>query len=174
MISLRGFGWDMEYGARSFPVSYPEEDSMTFYYDLAPCPYFGKWEKSLTAVGWLENGYEFVKGAVSEDFFTALVGLCVEPWQPLAVAGRQPCPFCRLTGGPGELIYRMTVALGTANLFVPGGERVFVAPTMVVHYIDAHEYAPPPEFQEAVLQCLKMKSFTYLKEMKVRGISVSR
>jgi hypothetical protein len=153
----------------------PEEDGVTFFKDLDSCSYFGKWEELLTAVGWLEDGNDFAKGTVREDFFTALVRLCAEPWQPVAVAGRQPCPFCRFTKGPGQLLYGgMTVALGAANVFVPGVDRVFVAPTMIVHYIDAHEYAPPPEFQDAVMRCPGMKSFAYLKAMKARGITVSR
>jgi hypothetical protein len=148
---------------------------MAFFEDLSSCSYFGKWEESLVAVGWLESEDKLTKGPVGEGFFAALVRLCVEPWQPLAVAGRQPCSFCRFTKGPGQLSYRgMTVVLGAANVFVPGAERVFVAPTMIVHYIDAHEYAPPLEFQDAVMRCPEMKSIAYLKEMKARGITVTR
>jgi hypothetical protein len=144
---------------------------MAQFADLAPCSYFGKWENELLAVGWLESGSEFRRGAVDPSVFSSLVRLCANPWQPLVVMGRQPCPFCRFTGGPGQISFEGTqVQMGSANLFVPGTEKVFVAPTMVVHYIDAHEYAPPVEFQEAVLRCPPMRSFEYLKQMKARGM----
>ena len=148
---------------------------MTYFKDLNPCSYFGKWSETLSAIGWLDMGNDFAKGAVSDENFMALVRLCADPWQPVAVAGRHRCPFCRFTGGPAEFIYRgVDVALGASNVFVPCGDRVFVAPTMIVHYIDAHEYAPPSEFQEAVMRCPEMRSFAYLKEMKLRRILVSR
>ena len=87
--------------------------------------------------------------------------------------GRQRCPLCRHTGGPAELSYGgMKVRLGSANVFVPTEQYVFVAPTLVVHYIDAHEYAPPEVFQQAVLSCPQMKSRAYLAEMKARGLPV--
>lgn len=144
---------------------------MAFFPDLAHCSYFRQWEDSLTAIGWLESGHEFIKGTVSETFFTALVRLCVDPWQPVVFFGYHRCQFCRFSEGPTQLHYQeLTVELGNANVFVPGTERVYVAPTSIVHYIDAHEYAPPLAFQDAVLHCPKMKSFSYFKVLGAHGI----
>ena len=144
---------------------------MAFFQDLSPCSYFERWESSLLAVGWLDNGHAFTKGTVGEEFFAALIRLCVQPWQPAVLAGRHPCPLCRFTGGPGAVTYQgMTVSIGGANVFVPGLERVFVAPTMIAHSIEAHEYAPPMVFQEAVLRCPEMRSVAYLKAIKALGI----
>ncbi|NNB86422.1 hypothetical protein HJC10_33875 [Corallococcus exiguus] len=50
---------------------------------------------------------------------------------------------------------------------------MFIAPTMIVHYIDAHEYVPPMEFQEAALKCPEMRSMAYLKAIRACGISLS-
>ncbi|MCY1044054.1 hypothetical protein OV208_22245 [Corallococcus sp. bb12-1] len=144
---------------------------MAYFQDLAPCSYFGRWEASLLAVGWLESEHVFTKGAVGEDFFAALIRLCMQPWQPAVLAGRHPCPLCRFTGGPGPVTYQgLTVSIGAANVFVPALERVFVAPTMIAHYIDAHEYAPPQVFQEAVLRCPEMRSMAYLKAIRAQGL----
>ena len=41
---------------------------------------------------------------------------------------------------------------GNENFGVPSGELLFVAPEMVVHYIEEHGYCPPAEFVEAVLR----------------------
>ncbi|RKH13038.1 hypothetical protein D7V97_06655 [Corallococcus sp. CA053C] len=144
---------------------------MSFFQDLAPCSYFERWESSLLAVGWLDSGHAFTKGAVGEEFFAALIRLCVQPWAPAVFAGRHPCPLCRFTGGPGSVTYQgMTVSIGEANVFVPGLARVYVAPTMIAHYIDAHEYAPPMVFQDAVLRCPEMRSMAYLKAIKALGL----
>src|SRR5262245_4352681 len=122
---------------------------MSHFVDLSPSGYFGRWEESLFAVGWLESDHEFARGAVGEDVFSALVRLWVDPWHARATARRQPCPSCRVRKGPGHLTYQgMSVPRGSANLFVPGRNKVFAAPPMILHYVDAHEYAPPAELLE--------------------------
>jgi hypothetical protein len=141
------------------------------YSDLASCDYFGKWQDVLLAVGWLEAGRPFSKGAVSKEFFRALVQLGRDPWQPLVAAGRQTCSLCRFTGGPGELRFEETaLALGAANIFVPGKVGVYVAPSLIAHYVDGHDYCPPKEFQDAVVRCPTMKSFAYFRELRARGL----
>jgi hypothetical protein len=147
---------------------------MAEFEDLAPLTYFGKWEESLSAVGWLEATVGFARGAVSEIFFEKLVRLCVNPWQPATAAGHHPCSMCRFTGGPPSIsLGGMTVQLGVSNLFVPSKSTIFVAPTLIVHYIDAHEYQPPEVFQQAVLDCPDMRSMAYLKLIKARGLALS-
>src|SRR5262245_38025081 len=103
---------------------------MTVIEDLKPCTYFGRWEEILVAVGWLGVGRAYTKGIVSDQFFAALIRLLVDPWQPVGAAGRSVCGFCRFSGGPAQLLYAgSSVALGSTNLFVPGGEKsVFAAP----------------------------------------------
>jgi hypothetical protein len=156
------YAWSMRIGG-----------TMAYYPDLSPCDYFGRWEDILLAVGWNEHGYPFTTGSVSPDFFAKLFQMLTSPWEPVAVAGHQRCPFCRFTGGPTELYFKGgTISVGRSNLFVPCKGGVYVAPSMVAHYIDAHEYCPPSSFQEAVLVCPEMKSFSYLKEMKARRLPV--
>jgi len=57
---------------------------------------------------------------------------------------------------------------------VPTAEKVCVAPAMLIHYIDAHGYAPAPgaadEFQRAVLECPPMRSTEYLSLIPRRGL----
>jgi hypothetical protein len=68
------------------------------------------------------------------------------------------CDFCRIS----------TVG-GVANLFIPGEGVLYVAPELIVHYVDAHEYAPPIEFQRAVLACPPMRSAAYFKAILANG-----
>lgn len=144
---------------------------MAYYPDFARCDYFGKWEDALVAIGWHEAGRPFVTGHVDKVFFDALAHLLVEPWQPAAVAGRQPCGMCRFTGGPSQMhVNGEVISLGGNSLFVPGGDKIFVAPSLIAHYVDAHGYQPPAEFQRAVLSCPAMRSVEYLKSMRSRGL----
>jgi hypothetical protein len=144
---------------------------MATFKDLDPLTYFGKWQESLRAVGWIDSRSDYPQGMTTEEVFLALVRLCADPWQPVVSAGRQRCSLCRYSGGPAEVSYGgMTVRLGTANVFVPAEQYVLVAPTMVVHYIDAHGYTPPEVFQRSVLHCPPMKSSAYLAEMRAHGL----
>ena len=139
---------------------------MTYYPDLSPCDYFGPNQSALLAVGWLAAGQTYARGVVRTDFFDALVRLLVDPWQPAAHAGRAYCPFCRFTGGPTQLRYgQLSISLGSSNLFVPDAEAVYVCPSLLAHYVDAHEYCPPAPFQDAVVACPEMRSMSYLKAM---------
>lgn len=53
--------------------------------------------------------------------------------------------------------------MGTTNLWIPGDGCVYVAPSLVAHYIRAHRYAPPQEFVDAVLRCPDMHTEEYRK-----------
>ncbi|NRD44297.1 hypothetical protein [Corallococcus exiguus] len=146
-----------------------------FRQDLDPISYLEGTGAAQVAVGWLERGQPFSRGLVDEAFFMALARLCAAPWQPFVTAGRQPCTFCRFSGGPALVARKgVHVPIGASNVFVPGAERLYVAPTMVVHYIDAHEYLPPAEFQDAVLRCPEMRSMAYLKAIRALGFSLRR
>ncbi|GEN07190.1 hypothetical protein SAMN05443572_104186 [Myxococcus fulvus] len=136
-------------------------------FDLEPISLPGLESPKLRAVGWIERGFDHPKGDVTPEFMKALVGLLVDPWQPVTYAGIHRCTLCRFSGGPGQLTFEeQRVTLGVANLYVPGEEGVvYVAPSSVVHYIDAHEYVPPDEFQRAVLSCPPMRSMAYLKRV---------
>jgi hypothetical protein len=54
-------------------------------------------------------------------------------------------------------------------LFVPANGVIYVSPAMIVHYMNAHGYAPPEVFCRAVLACPPMRSMQYLKAIKECG-----
>ncbi len=81
--------------------------------------------------------------------------------------GWHDCDFCRVSSGPRQLtLDNVSVDLGNTNLFIPAGDRLLVAPSLILHYIDAHEYSPPTEFCDAVLACPEMRSMDYLKMIR--------
>jgi len=137
---------------------------MAHYPDLSACRYFSiDNEDKLIAVGWLDPDFEFTRGDVDPDVVAALCSFCVNPWEPAALMGCHDCGYCRFTTGMRTFTYNHTVMLGSSNLFIPADGFLFVAPSLILHYIDAHGYAPPREFCEAVVKCPPMRSMDYLK-----------
>jgi hypothetical protein len=78
----------------------------------------------------------------SPDVIDQLRRLIASNDEPLGFMGIHICELCE-SDGPA----------GAANLFVPTGDRIFVCPELIVHYIIAHRYRPPDSFQDAVLRC---------------------
>ena len=144
---------------------------MAFYADLSHLAYFGEENADgLLAVGWLERSQDYAHGSVEKDFFRKLVELLVDPWQPVRAMGFHECSFCHFTGGPRHLSHEgTTVQLGAANLFVPADGTLYAAPSLIAHYVDAHDYAPPTGFCEAVLSCPPMRSMAYLRALRQNG-----
>src|SRR5262249_16801875 len=106
------------------------------------------------AVGWLHPDHPYSDGEVSPEF-RSHIRRFVEKWQSSAIAlgfpfapGLHECDFCRKARGVG-------------NFGVPCGGSLFVAPEMVVHYIEEHGYRPPDEFVAALLQCPEPDSEAY-------------
>lgn len=101
------------------------------------------------AVGWLDKGFKYNTGLVSESFLDRLGLFCMDPVvMPLDPDG--DCPLCleypiidtphgRLEFGPGQLR-------------IPGRDKtVYAAPTLIYHFIKDHNYQPPQVFIDAVL-----------------------
>jgi len=142
---------------------------MTYYPDLGPCDYFPPSKATLVAVGWLENGRPVPTGEVPEQVFDQLHELSREPWGP-GFLGWHECDLCVYRYGPSKLTTNPNTH-GYRNVFVPGDAKVYVAPEMILHYIDQHGYAPPPEFQQAVLDCPRMRSVDYLQAIVKLGLA---
>lgn len=124
---------------------------MAWFADFTQCTYFPGDTTSLLAVGWLERAQPFTKGAVDPAVMEQLRELLTLPWSPVAFMGPHFCDLCE-RDAPG----------GHENLFIPFADRVFVAPQLVLHYIERHGYQPPARFIEAVLACPPMGSPEYL------------
>ena len=141
---------------------------MAYCADLTPCDYFTpEHDGRLIAVGWLAHGHDYSRGDVSTDVVARIHQLLVNPWAPAVCMGAHDCEFCRFSAGPRQFTLDNTTApLGVSNLFVPATDRLYVAPSLILHYIDAHEYSPPTEFCDAVMSCPEMRSIDYLKQIR--------
>lgn len=125
--------------------------------DLGNCNYLPLDCPALVAVGWLSTD-DFVRGRVPLDFFCKLKALCVEPWQPVAAAGRYACELCQFDAPSFS-----------DNLFIPHQGQIFIAPVAITHYIAAHHYLPPEVFIVAVMECPPTHSMAYKKALLANG-----
>jgi hypothetical protein len=114
---------------------------MAFFEDLTPyaCVHFEKDPPGTLNVGWLDRSHPYSTGATSPEFQHKLARLCAQPVRQ--TRGLHRCPFCHGRDRPG----------GSAEIRVGAGGRIYAAPTLVHHYVAAHNYRPPDEFIAAVL-----------------------
>ena len=115
-------------------------------------------------IGYLARGHFYPKGTISETFFDHLVTLVKLPlggW-----AGYHACNlgWCGLRRHPPQptIQYKgRVIGLGATDIFVPGDEVVYGAPSLILHYIRSHRYVPPSCFVNAVLNCPDPRSQEY-------------
>lgn len=126
-----------------------------YFDDLTPYSYC--LTKSLPAVlnvGWLDHSRSFRRGQAPDNFIKAL-----KRWLSKAKAnqtrGFELCRFCRMNNYQQMhvVVEERNVMLGSAEIWVPGikGE-VYASPTIIVHYVEEHEYLPPDQYIDAVLR----------------------
>jgi hypothetical protein len=118
---------------------------VTWYEDLTPYTH-GPVDSGDTAlnVGWLEAGRAFPTGAVGSPLTQRVLGhrlvaAAAAPTGPMFV-GTHRCGLCPDGGPPGS---------GEIRVRAPDG-TVMAAPTLVAHYVEAHDYRPPDPFVEAL------------------------
>jgi hypothetical protein len=117
---------------------------MSFFPDMG-CQSLVAAGDHVRAIGWLRPDHPYTRGEVPAEIlsrlkeFTARSGDSAEALYFGAFGGFHTCEFCGRAHGIG-------------NVGVPNGDLLFIAPEMVVHYIEEHGYRPPTEFIEAVLR----------------------
>lgn len=111
------------------------------------------------AIGWLSREHSFPTGAVPPEFLDALLRHVCAPWQPVIAAGVHPCEFCQPSSDSRYIA-------GSSNVWIPAEDAVYVAPTLVFHYIEAHGYCPPEGFIRAVLDCPEQDTAAYRERMR--------
>jgi len=123
-----------------------------FFPDLSRYTYTETGE-NVVNVGWLAAGAPMRIGEVDQIVRDELARMAREPTN--LMRGFHYCDFCDAespivafaSDAPSTPAY-----LGSGEVRVEAGDIVYAAPTLIVHYIDAHGYLPPEEFIEAVAQ----------------------
>lgn len=91
-------------------------------------------------IGWLDWEHQFSMSEPALDFLSVLFKLVQHPVR--ISPGLHSCPFC------GE-------AAGTGEVEVVARTAIYVAPTLIIHYVEAHQYRPPDEFVIAAIKQAK-------------------
>jgi hypothetical protein len=161
-----------------------ESTKMSSYWDLEPCEYFDRrepyapeesriWSVALRAVGWLGYKIDFPQGTVPVTVRQRLGSLLKGAWQPCVFMGSYECGLCVQAIGDitqdhvtseGRSVNQP--ARGSNNIFIPGSGFVYVAPELILHYVDRHLYVPPEEFCDAVLACPPMGTPVYFRALR--------
>ncbi len=117
---------------------------MAYYPDLSPYVYVGAIPGALN-VGWLDRAHEFPKGKVPSAVVGKLKQLATAP--TVRHRGFHCCEFC----GPIEALrWPEKERRCSLVISVRSEGKIYAAPAMIAHYIQAHGYLPPPEFLRAV------------------------
>lgn len=117
-----------------------------YHEDLSPY----KEKNNIRRIGWLDELHPFPKGDLSARFFENLVLIFMRETVKLTRGWH----YCELCGG--ELIdmeeYEIGL-LGHAEIWVPdrNSGMIYAAPELILHYIYHHDYLPPQEFINAVM-----------------------
>ena len=132
---------------------------MTSFHDLGHLTYFGlEAAPYLRAVGWLERSDGYSKGRPDPVFRTRLTELHRNIYQPVMCMGPHECSLCK-----------RDPARGSKNFWIPGDGYLFVAPELILHYMQAHSYVPPTSFQKAVIACPDMTTSPYMEAFRENG-----
>ena len=112
-------------------------------------------------VGYLDSAYPYPKGNVPDGFIEKLLSLPSK--KTLAVsAGWHGCPFCpqEKDGFGNWFSPRIKKAhgksagwLGSSEIVVASKDstRVYIMPDLIIHYIDRHNYRPPQQVIDLVM-----------------------
>jgi hypothetical protein len=94
------------------------------------------------SIGWLDGEHPVPTGVTSPEFRKALSEICkkIQSWPP-PYMGYHTCEIC----GQSDGCYIFNVVNEHTG-------RTYVAPELIDHYVADHNYLPPAEFIEAVIQ----------------------
>jgi hypothetical protein len=116
----------------------------------------------LLNIGWLDLSHQFHRGCVPAGFLKRLASFC-----ELAVAqtrGFHECEFCQ---APTLPLIEGGLKLGSAEIRVFADDgTIFAAPNLILHYVSAHDYCPPPAFIDAVMTSISPPSTHYSRSLE--------
>ena len=112
--------------------------------------------RDIRAIGWLDAKHSYTKGKAPSSFLACLRRHVEEAWEPFVAMGVHKCELCQIA----------PPFMCGSNLWIPSAQILYLAPGMIVHYIEAHQYCPPQPFIEAVLTCPRQATDAYHAAMQ--------
>jgi hypothetical protein len=127
-------------------------------------------------VGWLDQSMPFSRGKTESVFLKRL-----EDWFEISrvklMRGAHLCNFCdskqwpppSLKEQPSINLEGKGVLIGSCEIWIPGeGSTIYASPAMIIHYVEKHQYSPPKEFWNAVMNEERMEGWNAKSEFKKR------
>lgn len=130
-----------------------EPTAVTYFRDLSKYIYSESKIPDLN-IGWLSRWRPFAKGTVESEFMEILALQVRMPRNP--TRGTHPCYFCSALRTRGVAasakILGVEHSLGSAEIHaISRSGQIFSAPNLIHHYIERHDYLPPDEFIQAII-----------------------
>lgn len=129
---------------------------LTRYAYIAESPNFSTQGASMVNVGWLGGGHSFPTSDVNEEFAHAILLRAFDGCN--RCRGYHNCEFCDVKS-PIEVETpdrTRRAVLGMSEIHVLGADGTrFSAPSLIVHYVTAHQYDPPQQFKDSILRAVR-------------------
>ncbi|WP_455907935.1 DUF7919 family protein [Streptomyces cinereoruber] len=127
---------------------------LTPYSYLAKPPYAPEFVRTepwpqfpLLNIGWLEPGYPYTQGLVSDAFIDALMSWR-DRYPVHETRGFHQCGYCHKEGKSEAFAQEFRRA--SKEFRILGNGCVYAVPFLLPHYVSVHDYQPPSEFIMAV------------------------
>lgn len=140
---------DMTVLRENHPAS-PYNSPLFIEFDGVPQAAKLKVEKPVYCVGWLGTK-RFLRKIVKDEVIIALFEIRSSEVFFDGTRGVHTCQVCHETCPQVQWHYSKFQLTGHGHYLIEHEERIFMFPELILHYILDHQYCPPSEFQEAVI-----------------------
>ncbi|HIE4732615.1 TPA: hypothetical protein ACXNBT_003731 [Pseudomonas aeruginosa] len=107
---------------------------------------------SVRNIGWLGRGQQYSRGRVSAGLLDKLKLIIMPEGAVDFHVNRVMSAHECVVAGCRDLFVG-DVGLGFSEIWIPGVEKgaYFASPSLILHYIEEHDYCPPQMYSEAVM-----------------------
>jgi len=149
------------------------EDLTFFQYTQSDWVFENGFPYFLLNIGWLDNSHPYSQenydNIEKEVLLLCIFNYCM--YRVNLTSGHHTCNLCQKEYGRILNVHRKgkDITLGNGEIFVKGRNNiVYVAPTLIYHYIETHNYKPPREFVDAVTADTTKENFSFFKDMETQ------
>jgi hypothetical protein len=100
---------------------------------------------------WLDGPLNYPHGQVAPEIVRCMLRLAAR--YANGMRGFHRCPFCNNSAQLSTQLGDEVVYLGSAEIHVTAADTTYVAPSLLPHYVEAHEYLPPLDVLRALEDC---------------------
>ena len=126
-----------------------KKHAMTYYPDISEHTMVAA-GPHVRAIGWLDDKHDFPTGSVPTEFVSKLRRITESDTFLFLYYNELDFFLSQFYGfHTCELCHNFN---GGNNIVVPADKELYVAPSMILHYVEEHRYLPPKQFVNAVLE----------------------